>query len=107
MATKGNSQWTRMVTPKRRPRGSDQAKGSFMAMNDPFAWSLPLGRLFGVTIRVHWLFPFVAIGYVLHGAWGKSMVDSGKWDYYPSGAWVDACVFMVLLFVSVLFHEYG
>jgi Zn-dependent protease len=79
-------------------------------MNDPFAWSLPLGRLFGVTIRVHWLFPFVAIGYVLHVAWGKTMLgggDSGAWGRYPSGAWVDACVFMLLLFVSVLLHEYG
>src|SRR5206468_3474990 len=39
------------------------------AMHDPFAWSLPLGpRLFGITVRVHWLFPFVAIGWVLHTA---------------------------------------
>lgn len=76
-------------------------------MNDPFAWSLPLGRLFGVTIRVHWLFPFVAIGYVLHVAWGKTMLDDKSWGHYAPGAYVDACVFMGLLFVSVLFHEYG
>src|SRR5262245_15655838 len=31
MATKGKSQWTRMVMPNRRPMGSDQANGSFMA----------------------------------------------------------------------------
>ena len=81
-------------------------------MNDPFAWSLPLGRLFGVTVRVHWLFPFIAIGYVLHVAWGKTMLPgtddgTGTWGRYPNGAWVDACVFMLLLFFSVVLHEYG
>src|SRR5262249_26817648 len=80
------------------------------AMNDPFAWSLPLGRLFGVTVRVHWLFPFIAIGYVLHVAWGKTMLPgtddgTGTWGRYPNGAWVDACVFMLLLFFSVVLEE--
>src|SRR5262249_10605656 len=56
----------------------------------------------------HWLFPFVAIGYVLHVAWGKMLVAGGKWEpIYPPGAWVDACVFMLLLFFAVLLHEFG
>ena len=81
-------------------------------MNDPFAWSLPLGRLFGVTIRVHWLFPFIALGYVLHVAWGHTMIPGsegkpGTWERYPSGAWQDAVVFMLLLFFAVILHEYG
>jgi len=81
-------------------------------MNDPFAWSLPIGRLFGINVRVHWLFPFVAIGYVLHVAWGHTIIPgvdgkSGTYDRYPSLAWVDACVFMGLLFFSVLLHEFG
>jgi len=25
-------------------------------MRDPFAWSLPLGRVFGITVRMHVLF---------------------------------------------------
>jgi Zn-dependent protease len=71
-------------------------------MLDPFAWSFPLGRLFGITIRVHWLFPFVALGYVLHVAFGKN--EGAK---YPENAWVDACILMLILFVSVLLHEFG
>src|SRR5438067_572005 len=26
-------------------------------MNDPFAWSFPFGRLFGINLRIHVLFP--------------------------------------------------
>ena len=29
-------------------------------MRDPFFWSIPLGRVFGINIRVHLLFPVVA-----------------------------------------------
>jgi Zn-dependent protease len=75
-------------------------------MNDPFAWSLPVGRLFGIQIRIHWLFPFVALGYVLHVALAGKPGERGV-PLYPPHAWVDACIFMALLFVSVLFHEYG
>ena len=25
-------------------------------MRDPFAWALPIGRIFGITVRVHILF---------------------------------------------------
>src|SRR3954463_15668421 len=75
-------------------------------MNDPFAWSLPVGRLFGITVRIHWLFPFVALGYVLHVALAGKPGERGVPLYVP-GSWVDASVFMGLLFFSVLLHEFG
>jgi Zn-dependent protease len=59
--------------------------------------------LFGITIRIHWLFPFVALGWILHIALGKG--SNGK--AYPEGAWIDAAILMLILFVSVLLHEFG
>jgi stage IV sporulation protein FB len=75
-------------------------------MNDPFAWSLPVGRLFGITVRIHWLFPFVALGFILHVALAGKPGERGV-PLYPPGSWVDASVFMALLFFSVLLHEFG
>src|ERR1700722_11736980 len=71
-------------------------------MHDPFAWSVPLGRLFGITIRVHLLFPFVALGLILHAAFTKSQGVAP-----PEGKWVDASIFMLILFFVVLLHEFG
>src|SRR5262249_59674786 len=68
------------------------------AMRDPLSWSFPLGRLFGVLVRVHWLFPIVAIGLVLRAAFGKD---------YPPGAWIDVLWLEGLLLFSVLLHEFG
>jgi Zn-dependent protease len=70
-------------------------------MHDPFAWSVPLGRLFGITIRVHWLFPFVALGFILHAAFSRAGGPP------PEGKWIDAAIFMLILFFVVLFHEFG
>lgn len=67
-------------------------------MRDPFAWSLPFGRLFGVTIRIHILFPFIAIALILRAAFAKDAV---------AGAWIDAALVVGLLFFSVLLHEFG
>jgi Zn-dependent protease len=67
-------------------------------MRDPLTWSFPLGRLFGINIRVHLLFPLVALGLVLRVAFTK--------DVLP-GLWVEACYLMGLLFVAVLLHEFG
>ncbi len=67
-------------------------------MRDPFSWSIPLGRLFGITIRIHWLFPVFAIGMILRAASQKDAV---------TGAWIDASVVLGLLFLSVLLHELG
>src|SRR5260370_36762255 len=76
-------------------------------MKDPFAGALPGGRLFGKPIRIHWLFPFVALAYVLHVAWGKTMLPNSAWGTYPPGSWIDASVFRLLLFFTVLLHEFG
>jgi Zn-dependent protease len=67
-------------------------------MRDPLTWSFPLGRLFGINIRVHLSFPLVAIALVLRVAFQK--------DTLPL-LWVEACILMALLFASVLLHEFG
>ena len=67
-------------------------------MRDPLTWSFPLTRLFGILIRVHLLFPLVAVGLILRVAFQK--------DVLPF-LWVEACVLMLLLFASVLLHEFG
>src|SRR5262245_56311307 len=67
-------------------------------MQDPFAWSFPFGRLFGVTIRIHVLFPFVAVVLILRAACDKDL---------PPGVWLDATLIIVVLFLSVLLHEFG
>jgi Zn-dependent protease len=72
-------------------------------MHDPFAWSIPAGRLFGINVRIHWLFPFVALGWILHMAFYKPYKDYP----IPEGIWLDACILMGILFVSVLLHEFG
>jgi stage IV sporulation protein FB len=71
-------------------------------MHDPFAWSFPVGRLFGINVRIHWLFPFVTLGLILHTALGK---DQGS--YYPPGTWIDVSILLGILFVSILLHEFG
>jgi Zn-dependent protease len=70
-------------------------------MRDPSYWSIPLGRLFGITIRVHVLFPLVVLGLVLRVVYPPRGME------FPPGAWVDVMVFCALLFGSVLLHEFG
>jgi stage IV sporulation protein FB len=67
-------------------------------MRDPFTWSLPLGRMFGVTVRMHILFPFFIL--VL---WARAAMD----DKSPRGAGLEMLILMALLFVAVLLHELG
>ncbi|HZU36685.1 MAG TPA: site-2 protease family protein [Gemmataceae bacterium] len=67
-------------------------------MWDPTSWSLSCGRLFGVNIRVHVLFPIVAFGLILRAAYTKGA---------PNGTWIDAAMLVGLLFVIVLLHEFG
>lgn len=73
------------------------------AMHDPFAWSIPAARLFGINVRIHWLFPFVALGWVLHVALYKPYPEYRA----PEGLWIDACILMLILFFTVLVHELG
>jgi Zn-dependent protease len=67
-------------------------------MRDPLTWSLPMGRLFGINIRVHLLFPVVALGLVLRVAFQKDA---------PHDLWIEAIFLVLILFVSVLLHEFG
>lgn len=64
-------------------------------MRDPLTWSMPLARLFGITVRVHILFPLIALALILRVAFVKD------------GPWVDAAIVMGLLFLAVLLHEFG
>jgi stage IV sporulation protein FB len=67
-------------------------------MRDPLTWSMPLARLFGITVRVHVLFPLVAVALILRVAFLKDG---------PSNLWIEAAIVMGLLFVAVLLHELG
>ncbi len=67
-------------------------------MYDPFSWSFPIGRLFGIGIRVHFLFPLVAAGLILRVALHKEAAP---------GAWVDVAMVLGLLFFTVFWHEMG
>jgi stage IV sporulation protein FB len=67
-------------------------------MQEFFRWSLPLGRFFGIPVRVHWLFPFVAAGLILQAALQKDVIP---------GTWIDAMMLEALLFGVILLHEFG
>ncbi len=67
-------------------------------MRDPMTWSLPLGSVFGITIKVHILLPVVALGLIL-----KAGLKEGA----PADVWVYSAGLMLLLFLSVLLHEFG
>jgi Zn-dependent protease len=76
-------------------------------MRDPLtAWSFPIPvlRPFGITIRIHWMFPVVALGLILQTALART--DTGQ-PRYPEGAWIDMALILGLLFFSVLLHEFG
>jgi Zn-dependent protease len=64
-------------------------------MRDPLTWSIPLARVFGITVRVHVLFPLIALALILRVAFVKD------------GPWVEAAIMMGMLFVAVLLHEFG
>jgi Zn-dependent protease len=67
-------------------------------MRDPMTWSLPLGSVFGITIKVHILLPVVALGLIL-----KAGLKEGA----PADVWGYSAGLMALLFLSVLLHEFG
>lgn len=66
-------------------------------MRDPLSWALPIGRAFGITVRVHFLFPVIALGLIIREAY-KSPTP---------GTWIDAAMLSVLAFVVILLHEFG
>ena len=67
-------------------------------MRDPMTWSLPLGRVFGIQVRVHLLLPIVFVALVLRAATKKDVA---------AGVWIDISMVLGLLFLSVLLHEFG
>jgi Zn-dependent protease len=70
-------------------------------MRNLLTWSFPLGHLFGIAIRVHVLFPVVALGLIL-----KEVFPPGATADTPR-LWLEALTLMGVLFVSVLLHEFG
>jgi Zn-dependent protease len=67
-------------------------------MRDLMSWSLPLGRLFGIQVRLHVILPVAFIALVLRAAF--------KEDVIP-GSWIDMTMLLGLIFLSVLLHEFG
>ena len=67
-------------------------------MRDPITWAFPLGRMFGIDVRVHFTLPVVMIGLIMKAATAPES---------PAGLWVDATVVMLILFASILLHEFG
>jgi hypothetical protein len=67
-------------------------------MRDPFLWSIPLVRCFGVQVKLHLLFPVVALGMILRAAFRTEPPP-------VPGAWIDITIIIGLAFISILFHE--
>lgn len=67
-------------------------------MRDLMSWSFPIGRLFGIQIRVHILLPLVFLGLLLRVAFQKDAIP---------GSWLDLLMLLGLAFFCVLLHEFG
>jgi len=67
-------------------------------MRDPTSWSLAIGRVAGITVRVHILLPIVALGVILRVATQKDVI---------AGTWIDASMLMGLAFIAIFLHEMG
>lgn len=67
-------------------------------MFDPFRWKFPIGRVFGITIYVHYLFLIVLVPMTLAPCFK---------DTTPPGTWIDACLFALITSLSILLHEFG
>ena len=59
-------------------------------MRDPISWSLPLGRFYGINVRIHWFFPFLIVGLILRAAFNKT-------DFPIPGQWIDMMMLLALL----------
>ncbi|MFL5329956.1 MAG: site-2 protease family protein [Gemmataceae bacterium] len=67
-------------------------------MRDPLHWSLPIGRVFGVHLRIHAMLPLVFFGLLLREVTRKEA---------PPDVGVAVLTFMGLFFLSLLLHEFG
>jgi stage IV sporulation protein FB len=72
-------------------------------MQNPLSWSIPLGRVFGITVRMHVFFPVLVLAVVARAHFAKN----GNTPMYEPGTWIDAAMLMGLLAISVLLHEFG
>src|SRR5437763_16824553 len=70
-------------------------------MADPFSWSLPLGRILGIRIRIHVLFVLTALVVIL-STWFHPSEPA-----LPAGRWIDAFIRVALLVSFVAWHEFG
>ena len=75
-------------------------------MRDPLSWSFPIGRMFGVTVRVHLLFIVLVAASILRVAFARPP-DRHPEEALPAGAWIDLSIILAFLFLSVLAHEFG
>jgi Zn-dependent protease/CBS domain-containing protein len=70
-------------------------------------WSMPLGRVFGTEVRAHWswvvILAFIAV--VLSTDLSTQTSSPDGWN--PAWAWGTAIVTAVLVFVSVIAHEFA
>jgi len=53
-------------------------------MRDPFSWTISLGRVFGITVRVHLLFPLVALGLILRISFAKPSPPDNPFGFFQS-----------------------
>lgn len=67
-------------------------------MRDPLSWSFPIGRLFGISIRVHVLVPVIALGFYMRVAFDRR---------FPDGTALDVLMLEGMAFLAVLLHEFG
>ncbi len=66
-------------------------------MRDPMTWSFPIGRMFGINIRVWVLLPLILFALILR-------VITKEGGSVPLG---DALTVVGLMFGSILLHEFG
>lgn len=68
-------------------------------MRDPFSWALPIGRVFGITVKVHVLFIiFIVV------MWLRPALASKGWE---PGSANTMLILLGMVFGSVLLHEFG
>jgi stage IV sporulation protein FB len=67
-------------------------------MRDPFSWSIPLFRAFGIQVKLHILYILITLGMLLR----VYMTPASKGHLAEF-----ALIWVVMLFVVVLLHEFG
>src|SRR5262245_38670225 len=67
-------------------------------MDDFFKWKFPVGRIFGMTIRVHLIYILVVLGLAIR--------FSTKENGIP-GTWQDVMMLAAIATLTVLLHEMG